>query len=283
MSQWMSSIYGPDRTFQMTKARVSVSSNPFDPSETSILATIARGQMRIGDWLHAQGVSRGVHAAAAEGKPVRAATVCELVDSMPPYPNLVMECAGGRMSERASYCATTRKKHGVIPHKSKGSMTKPQLVTWKANDCGAMFHKWHEYEKLPILQTGKVTSKKSSRKKGVATTFHTLPIPDCLESSALPLPVVQPLVAVLAGSTSRKEEHPSNATLSAFTVMLPSLMRSLDCGFRYVVVLGYDKGDSFYDSEKVRKSNVNPFCCSTRTCRPAVALSIFDVRKFYQS
>ena len=39
--------------------------------------------------------------------------------------------------------------------------------------------------------------------------------------------------------------------MALFTLLLPSLTRSLDCGFRYEYVLGYDKGDAFYDSEEV--------------------------------
>jgi hypothetical protein len=31
--------------------------------------------------------------------------------------------------------------------------------------------------------------------------------------------------------------------------LLPSLLRTLDCGFRYEYVLGYDQGDQFYDSD----------------------------------
>jgi hypothetical protein len=36
--------------------------------------------------------------------------------------------------------------------------------------------------------------------------------------------------------------------LALFQYLLPSLVRTADCGFRYAVVLGYDKGDPFYDS-----------------------------------
>ena len=36
--------------------------------------------------------------------------------------------------------------------------------------------------------------------------------------------------------------------MALFTYLLPSLIRTLDCGFRYEYVLGYDLGDPFYDN-----------------------------------
>jgi hypothetical protein len=61
-----------------------------------------------------------------------------------------------------------------------------------------------------------------------------------------------PLIAVMAASTTRKVNGASTGSLSLFQFMLPSLIRSLDCGFRYEVVVGYDQGDPFYDSSAVR-------------------------------
>jgi hypothetical protein len=60
-----------------------------------------------------------------------------------------------------------------------------------------------------------------------------------------------PLIAVIAATTTRKVKNPSTKNLALFTLLLPSLMRSLDCGFRYEYVLGYDVGDPFYDSTNV--------------------------------
>jgi hypothetical protein len=50
---------------------------------------------------------------------------------------------------------------------------------------------------------------------------------------------------------NRKVEGPSTSNMAIFTIMFPSLMRSLDCGFHYEFVLGFDEGDPFYDSEEV--------------------------------
>ena len=57
-----------------------------------------------------------------------------------------------------------------------------------------------------------------------------------------------PLIAVMAASVTRKIKKPSTKKMALFTYLLPSLIRTLDCGFRYEYVLGYDKGDPYYDS-----------------------------------
>ena len=66
-----------------------------------------------------------------------------------------------------------------------------------------------------------------------------------------PDPEQLPLIAVMAATTTRKIKNPSTSKLALFTYLLPSLIRTVDCGFRYEYVLGYDKGDPFYDSMQV--------------------------------
>ena len=68
-------------------------------------------------------------------------------------------------------------------------------------------------------------------------------------SSSSSDPASLPLIAVMAATTTRKVANPSTDNLALFTMLLPSLVRSIDCGFRYVHVLGYDQGDPFYDNE----------------------------------
>jgi hypothetical protein len=93
------------------------------------------------------------------------------------------------------------------------------------------------------------------------------PVPHCssrhydlsLESSLLKEDFVRkdsetkrvPLIAVLAGTTTRRVTEPHTDKIALFTLLLPSLIRSIDCGFRYVYVMGYDQGDQFYDSDAV--------------------------------
>ena len=47
--------------------------------------------------------------------------------------------------------------------------------------------------------------------------------------------------------------------MAIFSFLFPSLIRTLDCNFRYVVVLGYDSNDPFYDSAEGMKSAVTWF------------------------
>lgn len=243
MSTWMTALYGFERTFKLAKSKVIVSNNQFKSESAALYAAVARSQRQISAWLNAHSIPKGMFDWGQKGRSGAAldGDAFQVIHQMGKFPNLIVECDAttGSLSERANYCANTRKKHGMIPRKSKGSIGKVQFAIWKEKQCGDMFHQWFEYER---------TTKTSKKSKGVPTTFHKLPMPDCLDKHSNSS---QPLVAVLAGSTSRKEKNPSNATLSVFTIMLPSLMRSLDCGFQYLVVIGYDKGDLFYDSEKV--------------------------------
>ena len=58
-----------------------------------------------------------------------------------------------------------------------------------------------------------------------------------------------PLIAIMTATSSRGVKYPSTKSLSLFTTFLPSLVKTLDCGFQYVYVMGYDVGDAYYDSD----------------------------------
>ena len=98
-------------------------------------------------------------------------------------------------------------------------------------------------------------------------------------SSTSGQPGKQPLVAVLVSTTSRGVvKKGKTKALSApelekrmawvedttktldfselvlFTTMLPSLAASLECGFRYKVVVGFDQGDLLYDTTKTQSA-----------------------------
>jgi hypothetical protein len=68
-----------------------------------------------------------------------------------------------------------------------------------------------------------------------------------------------PVIAIMAATTSRKIKNPSPSRLSLFIFLLPSLMRSVDCGFRYVYVLGYDAGDPYYDTVDGMRTSMDWF------------------------
>lgn len=80
----------------------------------------------------------------------------------------------------------------------------------------------------------------------------------------------QPLIAVTCATTSRSmferytdpakaraeqskanalaQREPSTETLSLFTVLLPSIVKTVECGYQYLVVIGFDVGDRYFDS-----------------------------------
>lgn len=47
--------------------------------------------------------------------------------------------------------------------------------------------------------------------------------------------------------------------MAIFSFLFPSLIRTLDCNYKYLVVLGYDKGDPFYDTNDGMKSTIDWF------------------------
>lgn len=101
-----------------------------------------------------------------------------------------------------------------------------------------------------VLILGVATSLLAAEER-TKTTFHMRPISTCKgHDKEAVSPKELPLIAIMAGSTTRNVKSPDTNTIALFTVLLPSLLRSLDCGFRYVYMLGFDAGDSFYDSDE---------------------------------
>lgn len=58
-----------------------------------------------------------------------------------------------------------------------------------------------------------------------------------------------PMIAVMAATTTRNVKVTTVTNIALFKLMLPSLVRSVDCGYRYMYVMGYDAGDKYYDDE----------------------------------
>jgi len=60
-----------------------------------------------------------------------------------------------------------------------------------------------------------------------------------------------PLVAICSGVTSRgiPREHQHVNKLALFVHLLPSIARTYDCDVDYLIVIAFDKGDEFYDSD----------------------------------
>lgn len=127
---------------------------------------------------------------------------------------------GGDRKEDAVWCYANVKKYNIIPGKSWGTLPINMRDVWKEHACDVIFtlnrRKAYKMVDCPVDQKGNTTL---------------------------------PLIAVMAASTTRKVVRPSPRTMSLFTYLLPSLRTSVDCGFRYLFVMGYDVGDPYHDSE----------------------------------
>ena len=72
-------------------------------------------------------------------------------------------------------------------------------------------------------------------------------------------------IAILLGSTSRGVSDPSTSNLALFTLSLPSIAKTVECGFRYTIFLGYAE-DPFYDSHAGSDALLVWF--QNQVCRP---------------
>ncbi|CAM9677259.1 unnamed protein product, partial [Choristocarpus tenellus] len=81
-----------------------------------------------------------------------------------------------------------------------------------------------------------------------------------------------PLIAICAGSTTRGILNPDYDRLALFRYLLPSVGRTADCGFNYLIVIGYDVGDMFYDSDSRRRNALKWF--ETNVGEPAAVRGV---------
>lgn len=135
--------------------------------------------------------------------------------------------------EKRRWCKANLKKYQVKPMKSWGKLPASMIEEWKAKQCDLVF-----------------TASRMGRRPMSSCPDSPSSVPS-LNHTHPNLSPTLPLIAVMAATTTRKISAPSTSKLALFTLLLPSLMRSLDCGFRYEYVLGYDEGDPFYDTPKV--------------------------------
>ena len=110
--------------------------------------------------------------------------------------------------------------------KSWGNLPPNYISLWKERNCDAIFTR-SRLNKMPITKCD-----------------H---IPNHATDDSLPL------IAIMAATTTRKITQPSTKKLALFLYLLPSIARTIDCGFRYEYTLGYDQGDPYYDSESGMK------------------------------
>jgi hypothetical protein len=121
--------------------------------------------------------------------------------------------------QHKDWCIQTMQKYSVVPMKSWGNLPEADIPRWKGSKCDLVF---------------------------TERRFALRPLPRCTEKDHGA--AKKPTIAVMAATTTRKVQQPSTKTIALFVFLLPSLIRTLDCGFTYVYVMGYDIGDPFYDS-----------------------------------
>lgn len=126
---------------------------------------------------------------------------------------------------------------------SWGTMPMNEIDVWKRRQCDLVF----TGNRMLGRPLSKCLPPAGVAAKGSAKGGKQAANPNLVDNTL-------PLISIMAATTTRKVHNPSTTNLALFTYLLPSVIRSLDCGYRYEYVLGYDKGDPFYDSEEVRRA-----------------------------
>jgi hypothetical protein len=125
------------------------------------------------------------------------------------------------------WCRFAKKNFSVIPDESWGTLPSSLQKLWSDYHCNNYF-----------------LSKRMNKRPVIVCNASNY---DQSQVSDSPLP----LIAIIVATTSRNVYRPAITNLSLFQLLLKSLIRSLDCGYRYLVVVGYDRGDIFFDTKPV--------------------------------
>lgn len=145
---------------------------------------------------------------------------------------------------RKTWCQNARKDYDIESYVSFGSATKAAITIWKDYKCNKLLE-----SKLSMLNPLAECSSTPLRADDVSGGGDTLATESTFEVNKKA--VNMPLIAILVRVSTRQVDRPSLRDLDLFTVSMPSLSSSLECGFRYSVLLGYDVGDRYFDSEEV--------------------------------
>ncbi|KAJ1453461.1 hypothetical protein M885DRAFT_619045 [Pelagophyceae sp. CCMP2097] len=137
----------------------------------------------------------------------------------------------------AKPCAKMIADYGVVPGSSWGSLPLAKQSEWGTLRCDA------------VVQ-GRQRMGRGRRPPPSAAAAPRAAIPPLTMCPAPSGPL--PLVAVCCGTTTRTKAgwlgNPDDLRdLALFEHLLPSVVRTVECGFRYMVVIGYDVGDQFWD------------------------------------
>ena len=186
----------------------------------------------------------------------------------------------------SEWCSQTKEKYNVQPMKSWGKLPMNMMDMWKDRNCDKIFTAMRMIKrplsKCSILpansslslslspnQAGSGTNAGSKTSGGGFGLFTSLlsgggggggggsGSGSAVASTSLSEEEKEayfqtlPVISIMAAATTRRVVNPSPANMALFMYLLPSLIRTLDCGYRYEYVLGFDVGDPFYDSDEV--------------------------------
>ena len=118
----------------------------------------------------------------------------------------------------------------------------------RTTNKGDSSERWRAYQCSRVLAS--YASDYQVCTAGTTPTTRTSTSTSTSTSASTSIPTA-PLIAIMAASTSKGANFTHTSpfqSISLFTTLLPSLLCSLDCHFRYVFVLGYDIGDTFFNS-----------------------------------
>ena len=137
-------------------------------------------------------------------------------------------------------------KYKIVPQKSWGDMPPSLIDTWRKKSCDAFFIVNSE---RPSSQHCSTLPLPAWHANLTSIRFHKGRIE--MDTSTLEAEKKYPVVAILAGSTTRSIAYPSLKTLALCNYLLKSILRTAECGFHYIYVLGYDLKDKFYSNPTV--------------------------------
>lgn len=248
MDRWMSRVYGHNRTFVTSGVSIIKRSdgpvqavNSFIPDER-VTDLVVIGKQQILSWVKKNSSLRDAMSSMVAEFESPFASLRKRLKSFPADPDAAEDDEllddlirdkhspsknAKSHSDRQKWCIKTKRLYDVKPYLDWGTnISDDQKSIWKDYACN-MFFIAKKLNKRGVSQCGGG----DNLNRSLAGDF--------------------PLIAVLAATTTRKIVDPSVSNIALFTILLPSLVRSLDCGFRYMYVMGYDSGDKFFDTKKV--------------------------------
>lgn len=117
---------------------------------------------------------------------------------------------------------------------------KINMVQWMSHKCESSV--WRRFVELAPHPSCQVRVRPSQLSTSACVGVRT-----CVQRQAKNASYT-PHIAIMMGATTKRVAAPSTNNMALFTVSLPSIAKTVECGFRYTVFVGYDAGDVFFDS-----------------------------------